>query len=153
MRRDASTTGRGFSLVEVVVSITLMGTVVIASISAVATSVRASSVSRSAAEVETAIVNAADRVNRADKACDYTIFAQAAVQTEGWPPSAASVTQEYYVPPVDPTVAGEWLTGTSLTPACPAGVATDLLVQRITIRVTSPDSRVTRSIQVVKSDV
>ncbi len=107
--RDARDSG--FSIVEIVIAIVLMGTVVIAVLNAVTTSVKASSVSRSAAQVETAVVNAADRVNRAPKRCDYTIYVQAAVQTEGWPADTATVTQEYYVPGPDATVEGTWATG------------------------------------------
>ena len=143
---------RGFTLVEVIIAIALMGTVAIASLSAVTTSVKTSSTSRAAAEVETALVNAAERVNRATKSCDYTIYAQAAVQTEGWPASAAVVTHEYYQPSGSPTVAGQWLTGPAATPACP-GVSSDLLVQKVTVRITNPNGNVTRTIQVVKSDV
>ncbi len=143
---------RGFTLVEVIIALALMGTVVVAALSAVTTSIRTSSVSRSAAEVETALVNAADRVNRATKSCDYTIYAQAAVQTEGWPASAAVVTHEYYQPSGSPTVAGQWLTGPAAAPACP-GLEADLLVQKVTIRVTNPNGNIARSIQVVKSDV
>ena len=47
----------GFSIVEIVISIVLMGMVVIAC-DAVSSSVTASSVSRAAAQVETAVVNA-----------------------------------------------------------------------------------------------
>ena len=92
-RRDA-----GFSLVEIVISITLMGTVVVAIIGAVRTLVVASSVGREAAQVETVIVNAADRVNRAPKRCDYTVFVQAAVQSQGWQADSASVSHDRYVP-------------------------------------------------------
>lgn len=143
----------GFSMVEIVISIVLMGTVVVAILNAVATNVRASSSARSAAQVETAIVNTSDRVNRAPKRCDYTIYAQAAVQTEGWDPSTVSVTQEYYEPAPDPRNQGTWSSGSALTPACPGTSPTDLLVQRVTILITSPDGKVNRTIQVVKSDV
>ena len=143
----------GFSLVEVVIAIVLMGTVVVAVLNAVAVSVRASSVSRSAAQVETAVVNAADRVNRAPKRCDYTIYVQAAVQTEGWSPDTASVTHEYYVPGADATVEGSWETGAAGSPGCSGPAPTDLLVQRVTISITSPDGKVRRNIEVVKSDV
>lgn len=148
-------TGRdsGFSIVEIVVSIALMGTVVVATMNAVGMSVRASATSRSAAQVETAVVNASDRVNRAQKTCDYTRFAQAAVQTEGWAKETASVTNEYYVPGDNPTVPGTWATGSALTPGCEGASASDLLVQRVTITITSPDGKVRRTIQVVKSDV
>ena len=142
----------GFSFVETVIAIVLIGTVVVAGLTAVIASVKASAVSHSAAEVETAIVNASDRVNRATKSCDYTIYAQAAVLTEGWPASSVVVTQQYYEPSGDPTVAGEWKPGPAATPACP-GVKSDLLVQQVTIQITSPDRNISRSIQVVKSDV
>lgn len=143
----------GFSIVEIVIAIVLMGTVVIAVLNAVSTSVKASSLSRSAAQVETAVVNAADRVNRAPKRCDYTIYVQAAVQTEGWPPETASVTQEYYVPGPDATAEGTWATGATGSSGCSGPAPTDLLVQRVTISITSPDGKVRREIEVVKSDV
>ena len=55
-------------------TITLMAVVVVPIMSAVATSIKSSSQTRSAAQVETALVNAADRVNRADMRCDYDIY-------------------------------------------------------------------------------
>ena len=142
-RRDA-----GFSLVEIVISITLMGTVVVAIIGAVRTLVVASSVGREAAQVETVIVNAADRVNRAPKRCDYTVFVQAAVQSQGWQADSASVSHDRYVPAASPIGQGQWVPG-----ACEIDSPTDLLVQRVTITITSPDGKVRRNIQVVKSDV
>jgi hypothetical protein len=143
----------GFSLVEVVIVVMLMGIVIVAVMSAVITSIATSAITRSGARVETVIVNAADRVNRAPKSCDYSAYAQAAVQTEGWAASAAVVTQEYYTPAVAPTSPGIWTAGSTSSPACPGGALTDLLVQRVTIRINSPDGRVHRSVQVVKSDV
>ncbi len=147
-RRDA-----GFSIVEIVVSIVLMGTVVVAILNAVGMSIKASSVSRSSAQVETAIVNAADRVNRAPQKCDYTIYAQAAVQIEGWPKENASVTQEYYVPGANAAVPGTWATGATGYEGCNGVAPTQLLVQRVTVSIVSPDGKVRRSIQVVKSNV
>lgn len=143
----------GFSLIEVVIVIMLMGIVIVAVLTAVITSVATSAITRSGARVETVIVNAADRVNRAPKSCDYSAYAQAAVQTEGWSASSATVTQEYYQPAVEPTSPGTWTAGPPSSPACPAGALTDLLVQRVSITVNSPDGRVQRNIQVVKSDV
>lgn len=143
----------GFTLVEVVITVVLLGTVIVAIMSSVIASITASSTSRSAARVETAIVNAADRINRAPKRCDYSIYAKAAVQTEGWDPSRASVVQEYYVPGATAADAGTWATGKPASPGCSADEPTDLLLQRVTLTITSPDGKVTRSIQVVKSDV
>ena len=74
---------RGFSLVEVIVTITLMAVVLVPIMSAVAASIKSSSRGRSAAQVETALVNAADRVNRAGMGCDYTNYVQAAVMVAG----------------------------------------------------------------------
>jgi type II secretory pathway pseudopilin PulG len=143
----------GFSLIEVVIVVMLMGLVITSVLSSVITSIATSSVTRLGARVETVIVNAADRVNRAPKACDYAPYAQAAAQTEGWSPSTTTVTQEYLVPGASPTAQGAWQSGTGTTPACPTGTLTDLLVQRVSITVTSPNGRVSRFIQVVKSDV
>ena len=117
------------------------------------TSIITSATVRSGARVETVIVNAADRLNRAPKSCDYSGYAAAAVQTEGWNPSTATLVQQYYVAGADATVAGTWLTGPAGSPACPAGSSSDLLVQRLSITIQSPDGRVKRSIQVLKSDV
>jgi len=146
-------TDEGFSLIEVVIVVMLMGLVITAVLSSVITSIATSSVSRLGARVETVIVNAADRVNRAPKSCDYAPYAQAAAQTEGWSPNTTTVVQEYLVPGATPTVTGTWQTGTGITPACPSGTLTDLLVQRVSITVSSPNGRVSRFIQVVKSDV
>jgi prepilin-type N-terminal cleavage/methylation domain-containing protein len=147
-RRD-----RGFSIVEVVVTITLMGIVIVPIMSAVATSIKASAQGRSAAQVETALVNAADRVNRAPLTCDYTIYAQAAVQSQGWAANRASVRHSYYVPnasgsPSDP---GSWVPDA----ACEPGMTNPRpgLVQSALITVTSPDGKILRKIQVIKSDV
>jgi hypothetical protein len=136
-------------MVEVVVTITLMAVVIVPILSAVATSIKSSSQSRSAAQVETALVNAADRVNRANKTCDYTIYAQAAVQTQGWDPDRASVRHAYYEPGPTPADPGSWVDGQ----ACEFATATDGLVQLVVISVTSPDGDISREIQVVKSDV
>jgi len=144
---------RGFSLTEVVIAIALIGVVVLGMLEAIRVSVAASSLNRAAAQVETAVVNAADRVNRAPKRCDYTVYAQAAVQTQGWPAGNATVEHEYYLPGANASTAGTWQTGTAGAPGCPGQAPTDLLVQRITITITNPDGDVRRSIQVVKSDV
>lgn len=144
---------RGASFVEIIITISLLGVVVAAILTATATGIRVSSLDRAAAQVETAIVNASDRLNRAPKRCDYTIYAQAAVQTQGWEPSTVSLVHEYYVPGPSAGTEGTWTTGAPTSPACPGPAPEDLLVQRITMSITSPNGDVTRSIQVVKSDV
>ena len=144
---------RGASIIEIVITISLLGVVVAAILTATATGIKVSSLDRSAAQVETAIVNASDRLNRAPKRCDYTIYAQAAVQTQGWDPNTVSLVHEYYVPGASAADEGSWLSGSPAAPGCPGAAPDDLLVQRVTLSITSPSGDVRRSIQVVKSDV
>jgi prepilin-type N-terminal cleavage/methylation domain-containing protein len=154
----AHVSDRGFSFIEVVVTVVLVAIVLVPVLSAVLTAVESSARSRSAAQVETVIVNVADRINRAPKECDYTAYARAAVLTEGWwtAPSqyaqAATVTHEWY-----DTADRTWKSkapGAS-APGCPGSgvVLTELLVQRVTVTVRNPDGKTSRTIQVVKSDV
>lgn len=147
-RRHGSSTDRGSSFVEVVIAVVLVGTTLVSLLSTVMATVTSSSQSRSLSQVNTVLQNAADRVNRAPKRCDYGVYVSAAAQSQGWSPSTAVSTYEHYVPPTSPTAAGTWAPG-----ACPAGGAVELLVQRVTITVTSPDGKVSRSIEVGKSDV
>lgn len=144
---------RGATLIELVIVVMLLGVVIVAILAAVITSIVTSRTARNSARVETVVVNATDRLNRAPKGCDYAAYVQAAVQTEGWPISTASVVQKYYVPGADATTAGTWLAGLTAAPACPPGSSSDLVVQRISVTINSPDGRVNRSIEVLKSDV
>ena len=149
IRRDP-TGDDGVTLVEIVISISLMGIVVVPLLLAVSSSIKSSNVSETAAQVETLLVNAVDRVNRAPRsgtfACDLTSAVEAAVETVGWPTSAASVQQEYL------DVSGSWMPGDFGT-ACPGGSLTPGLTQRITITITDPDERVSRTLQVVRGDI
>jgi type II secretory pathway pseudopilin PulG len=150
-RRPASRRDAGFSFVEIVITIVLMGIVMIGVLAAVRGSIRASAVGREAAEVETVLVNAIDGVTRADRGdfpCDLSGPVEAAVERQGWPASSATVQHQYL------DVAGNWISdpfgsGT----ACPNGVFQTGLVQKVTISITSPDRRVSRTLEVVKGDV
>jgi prepilin-type N-terminal cleavage/methylation domain-containing protein len=152
---DASSPGsgtnrddEGFSLIEVVMTIVLMATVLLPIMNAAITAVKASSSTRRIAELQTVLLNAADRVNRAPVKCDYTVYIQAAAQTKGWPPGQASATYEWYEPGANAGVAGTWHSG-----ACNGSTPSQNLVQRVTITMASPEANVSRTIQVVKSDV
>jgi prepilin-type N-terminal cleavage/methylation domain-containing protein len=147
----------GYTLIEIVITIALLAVVVVPILNAVITSVEASSRSRSAAQVETMVVNAADRVNRAPKVCDYYSYARAAVVSRGWDESSVSLFQQAYYQPslsgpaqVDLSVAGDWVFGSS---ACRLDEPSELEVQLVRIQITSPDGKVSRTIEVVKSDV
>jgi type II secretory pathway pseudopilin PulG len=164
-RRDLMTTQRrtrsaddgGFSLVEIVVSISLMGLGVIALLGAAFASSKSTTTGRTSAELLTVMQNAADRVNRADPGCDYSVFVQAAVQAKGWDASHAVATYQYYDGGTGSGLAGQgnWVPATPgplPTDACPGGARTPRLVQLVTITVTDLTGT-ERSIQVVKSDV
>ena len=148
---DASPRDEGFSLVEVVMTIVLMGMVLIPLMNAAITGVKASSTSRRVAELQTVLLNAADRVNRANVSCDYLVYVQAAAQTKGWPPEQATATYEYYEPGSSAAVPGTW--HTYVPSECPGILPAQNPVQRVTITMTSPEASLSRSIQVVKSDV
>lgn len=139
---------QGFSLVEVVVTIILMGTVLLAIMQAAISGIKSSSASNDLAKIETVLQNAADRVNRAPLSCNYDQFVKAAAQAADWDPEQASAAYQYYVPGTDATQTGTWQTGPCSTP----GVA-GKDVQLVTITIVSPDGKVTRSMQVVKSHV
>jgi type II secretory pathway pseudopilin PulG len=149
--RGGAPTDEGVTLVEVVLSIALLGIVVVPLLLAVSASIRSSNVSESAAQVETLLVNAVDRVNRAprnDFQCDVSSPIVAAVETVGWPTSSATIVQEYLDEPT-----GNWLSGTGNL-ACPDSTGFyNGIVQRITITITSPDERVSRTLQVVRGDI
>jgi prepilin-type N-terminal cleavage/methylation domain-containing protein len=138
----------GFSLVEIVITIVLMGTVLIAIMNASLSGIRASTAASDVAQIETVLQNAADRVNRAPLKCDYTNFVQAAAQVTYGDPTLASATYQWYQPGVDAIATGSWHDGACSTP----GVA-GKDVQLVTITITSPNGKVTRSMQVVKSNV
>ncbi len=139
---------QGFSLVEMVVTVALVGLAMIPLMIAAWTLVKNSSYNRNATRVETTLSNAADRVNRAPESCDYSIFLQAAVLAQGWEPSQVSAGYSWYEPGATATANGVWHPG-----ACPPGGYTDGLVQLVSITVESPDGFVQRSIQVVKSKI
>ena len=138
----------GYSLIEVLIALMLMGIAMVPILLAGVMSVKASAQSRSSAKVETVLANAADRVNRATGSCDYTVYVQAAALAAGWDASKASASYQWYSPADLPTQLGTWNAG-----ACPNGTRADGLVQMVTISVQSPDGKASRSLTVVKSDV
>lgn len=132
------------------ITITLLGVVVVPILAAVATSIRSSRVSEDAAQVETLLVNAVDRVNRAtrgDFPCDLTSPVAAAVETVGWPATSVRVDHAYL------DVNENWVTDDPSGTACPGGSFQNGIVQRITITITSPDEGLTRSLEVIRGDI
>lgn len=140
----------GFSLVEIVMTITIMAIIMVPTLNAVMSTITAGRLNTNMSAVETVLQNAADRVNRAPKSCDYTLYAQAAAQTNGWSAGTTTVLQQHFVPGATASTDGRWADLACLpTESAP----TDLAVQLVTITVKSPDGKIQKSLQVVKSDV
>ena len=140
----------GFSLVEIVMTITIMAIIMVPTLNAVMATITAGRLNTNMSAVETVLQNAADRVNRAPKSCDYTLYAQAAAQTNGWSAGTTTVLQQHFVPGATANNDGQWADLACLaTESAPA----DLAVQLVTITVKSPDGKIEKSLQVVKSDV
>lgn len=164
--RDRSNRDRGVTFVEILITIVLMGTVVLGILAAVRTTVIASARSREAAQIETTLVNAADRINRAPVSCDYTVHVAKAVEAQGWDGAAVRVLHEYFAPNSPAAKPDGFVENPAATPnpGCPLGSASVpqfvdpaqpslQFVQRVTARITSPSGQLTRDIQVVKSNV
>ncbi len=139
-RADAGTT-----LVEIMISIVLMGILIAGIMAGVQTSIRASSNAYNGAQLETVLINASDRVTRAPQLCDYEVYVDAAALAEGWPDSSVSVTVEKLV--ANTGAPSDWAAQT-----CPADIR-PFDVQRLVITATDPSGRITRTLTVVKSDV
>jgi type II secretory pathway pseudopilin PulG len=137
---------RGFTLIEAVVTIALTGLVIAGLVASVRTLILSSSISYKAAEVETVVINAADRVGRAPQLCDYEAYVDAAALANGWDTATTSSTTERLI-----ANTGNPATDWEPQP-CPADVG-PFEVQRITITVTTPDGSITRTAPVVKSEV
>jgi prepilin-type N-terminal cleavage/methylation domain-containing protein len=143
--RAARAADRGFTVVELSITIALLAVVVVPLLLATTTGIKASSTNRDLARVETALQNAADRVNRADAGtCSYLELAQAAVAEQGWDASLATVTQQVWKPGTTPVA---W------SPQGACSTVDKTVVQRIDITVSSPSGKIRRTLQVVKGSV
>ena len=134
----------GSTLVEIVISVVVLGVLIGALLAAVQTSVRSSSIARTGAQVETVLLNASDRVERAPQRCEYEQYVDAAALAQGWDASRTSVTVERLV--ANTGGAGDWAAQT-----CPDDLD-PFEVQRLRITATDPTGTVTRRLTVVKSD-
>ena len=154
-RRDeeapAQACDRGVTFIEILVAVVLIGTVIVGILAAMRTSIIVSANARDAAKVETALLNASDRVARAPLKCTsggYDPFVQAAIAAwEGTGTATATVRHLSYDADRGALEPSTWVDG-----ACPVD-ATKQRVQKVEITITGPDGRVTRSIEVIKSKI
>jgi Tfp pilus assembly protein PilV len=136
----------GITLIEIVITISLLGLVVLGLLASIQTSIIASSTAYDGSQIETVLLNAADRVSRAPQLCDYEDYADAAALAEGWSVSTVSVQTEKLIANTG-NPASDW--GTQ---PCPADVGA-FDVQRVLVTATTPDGGITRRMTVVKSSV
>jgi hypothetical protein len=153
-RRRASSDA-GNSLIEIVITIALMGVVIASILTAAGAAVGASARSRESGQVETALLNASDRVSRAPVKCEvggYQNYVDAAIAAwQGGGSASVSVRHFVYDSASGAFAAGSWSAASPEAP-CPAQ-ATRSKVQMVTIRIVGPSGAVSRTMEVVKGDV
>lgn len=147
-RSRSSRPDTGFSVIEVVVSVVVMGIIAVPMLDSLWGAVRVSSYANEASRVQSVLQDAADRINRAPLSCSYSTYAQAAALAVGWPSDRVTTTHKRFVPGASPAVSGTWMSG-----ACAGAQPEPGSVQMITLSVTSPRLQVARTIEVVKSGV
>ncbi len=148
-RSDTRSRDAGVTLVEILITIVLMGTVVLGVLTATRTLIIASRTSDEVAQVQTALLTAAERIDRAPREqyrCVFDDPIRAAAQLELGVP--ADVVDNYWSVEYEHLGPTGWADG-----ACPATGYQQHLVQRITITMQIPESSVRRSLTVVRSDV
>ena len=145
-RRRGATDDCGFSYVELVVAVVILGIIVVPVFDVFTSVIAGSSKAMADVEIDMVMQGVADRVNRAEMSCDYTPYAEAAAVMAGWPESATTVSHMRYAAGVGGTVT--WVAG-----ACPAGGVNVTLVQMVQVKMTDPHSGAIRTLQVVKSNV
>jgi prepilin-type N-terminal cleavage/methylation domain-containing protein len=153
----------GFSLVELIVAIALMGIATTSVLGGLWSATSASNITSDKAKVEAVLSSAADRLTgwaylpcpANDANGGYLPIVQAAAGSVGWPASTVTILGIGYWSPTG-AATGSWvaqngLGGTECNQA--VGLSTSRTLQRVTLRVTAPDGRTVRQLEVVKNDV
>ena len=161
--RSACHPDAGFSLVELIVAISLRGIATTSVLGGLWTATSASNITNDKSKVEAVLSSAADRLTGwaylpcpgDDANGGYLPVVQAAAGSVGWPSSAVTILGIAYWSPTG-DAAGSWvaengLGGTECNQA--VGLSTSRTLQKITLRVTAPDGRTLRDLEVVKNDV
>lgn len=150
---------RGYTLIEMLIAIVLMGTIVLSIMGGMWAVVRASSMNDQRAKVQAVLGSAADRILGIQyAACPeingvYEGFADPAAQVVGWTAANVQIIDYKYW---NPETSG-WDDTNSIQVAggCnqSTGLTTSKGLQKLTIRATAPGGGYSAQIDIVKSDV
>ncbi|MEJ7583292.1 MAG: type II secretion system protein [Acidimicrobiales bacterium] len=137
----------GFALIEILVSVAILGIAFVAILGGLATAINTSELHRQQAEVDAVLVSAVEGLKALETGVPcagptepaYLDIVRAAATAEGWPGSTVSITDITH-----------W-DGDDYLTACPRdGLLGLLRLQRITVQVTHRDGRVTNELTFVK---
>ena len=151
-------TDRGYTLVEMLVAIVLMGTIVLAIMGGMWAVVRASAQNDERAKVQAVLGAAGDGIsNYRYIACPeidegYEPFGQKAAAAVGWPlDSVEIVAYQYWNPDTETWDENNSIQGDECNPN--VGLTTSKTLQKLTIRAAAPGGGYTATIDIVKSDI
>lgn len=152
---------RGASMIEILISVLLMGIAVSTILPALWVSVRASQTSDSQAEVMAVLSDASNRLSRSgwvicpesNSTGGYEAQVDAAAAEKGWGPDAVGITAIAYWDPSTQTWGSENGLEAGGCSGADDSITPDQTLQRVTVTASTPDGRFTRSIEVVIGDM
>jgi prepilin-type N-terminal cleavage/methylation domain-containing protein len=148
----------GYTLIEMLVAIVLMGTIVLSIMGGMWAVVRASRQNDERAKVQAVLGAAGDGIsNYRYIACPevdegYEQFGQKAAASVGWPLESVSIIDyQYWNPETDSWADSNSIQGSECNEN--VGLTTSKTLQKLTIRATSPSGGYSGTIDIVKSDI
>lgn len=158
-RLDDSRDG-GYSLVEILVSLVLMGTVMVAVMAALFSAIHASAINDDEATLDAALGAAADGLGdalfvpcpEAVTPNAYEQYVDLGASAVGWPAGAVTVVDvEYWNPAVGQWAASNGVSGSECDSA--VWLSTAKAMQKIDVRAETPNGAASRTIEVVVTDM
>ncbi|NND76215.1 MAG: prepilin-type N-terminal cleavage/methylation domain-containing protein [Ilumatobacter sp.] len=153
----------GYSLLEILVSLSLMGTVMAAVMAAMFSAIHASSITDNAADLDAALGATADAFGEAlFVPCPenvtpnaYQQYADVGADVHGWPAGTVSIIDvKYWDPlaaPADAWVDANGISGTECDET--VWLSTAKTMQKVIVQATTPDGADSRILEIVVTDV
>ena len=148
----------GYTLVEMLIAIILMGSIVLSIMGGMWAVVRASNQNDERAKVQAVLGAAGDGIsNYRYIACPeedggYEEFGQKAAAAVGWPLESVEITNyQYWNPDIDGWAESNSIQGTDCNPN--VGLTTSKTLQKLTIQATAPGGGYSTTIDIVKADI